>query len=96
MEILKTSDCAVNLRNMITNRKLLDTHVCADNPRNDSCNDDTGGPLNCPIINQDSIRAQYEICGIVSWGKGCLKSKKEYPGVYTNVSKYLDWIKSNL
>ena len=49
-----------------------------------------------PITNQDSIRSQYEICGIVSWGKGCLKSKKEYPGVYTNVSKYLDWIKSNL
>ena len=48
MEILKTSDCAVNLRNMISNRKLLDTHVCTDSPRNDNCNNDTGGPLNCP------------------------------------------------
>ena len=45
---------------------------------------DSGGPLVC------SGAAQ---CGIVSWGYGCAESS--YPGVYTQVSYFIDWIDNN-
>ena len=54
---------------------------------------DSGGPLNCPIANQGFGLPRYELCGIVSWGARC--AEKDYPGVYTRVSKYMNWISSN-
>ncbi|EPQ19336.1 Coagulation factor XI [Myotis brandtii] len=40
----------------------------------------------CPV---NTTRARY-LVGITSWGDGC--AKKERPGNYTNVVKYVDWI----
>lgn len=45
---------------------------------------DSGGPLVC-----ESNGAHY-VVGVVSWGDGCGKRYK--PGVYANVSKFIDWI----
>ncbi|XP_043825702.1 complement factor I [Dromiciops gliroides] len=51
----------------------------------DACKGDSGGPLVC----MDSNDVFY-VWGIVSWGENC--GKPEFPGVYTKVSNYFDWI----
>jgi len=48
----------------------------------DACQEDSGGPLMC------EYNGRYQIVGIVSSGKGC----GSYPGLYTEVAKYTDWI----
>lgn len=45
---------------------------------------DSGGPLVCELNNT------WIQVGIVSWGIGC--GRKGYPGVYTEVSFYKDWV----
>ena len=48
----------------------------------DSCQADSGGPL--------FTRNPFTLVGIVSWGEGC--GDPRYPGVYTRVSEYIDFI----
>ncbi|KAM5271839.1 hyaluronan-binding protein 2 [Ctenodactylus gundi] len=66
-----------------------DSMICAGNlqkPGQDTCQGDSGGPLACE---KDGI---YYVSGIVSWGLECGKK----PGVYTQVTKFLHWIKSTI
>nr|CAH7733351.1 unnamed protein product [Callosobruchus chinensis] len=62
--------------------------LCAGSGSRDSCQGDSGGPL---LIHRGD---KYQIVGIVSWGVGC--GRPGYPGVYTRVAKYLNWLKFNL
>ena len=57
--------------------------MCQGEEGKDSCQGDSGGPLTCSGM----------LCGIVSWGTGCGWDK--YPGVYTEVSYFVDWITEN-
>lgn len=64
---------------------LTDSMLCAASADGrDACTGDSGGP------------AIYEgsLCGIVSWGIGCGRSR--YPGIYTNVGKVLTFINKAL
>ena len=60
--------------------------ICAGVPEGgiDACYGDSGGPMVCT-----SDESPY-LCGLVSWGIGCARPGK--PGVYTEVSYYVDWI----
>ncbi|KAK7604020.1 hypothetical protein V9T40_004293 [Parthenolecanium corni] len=64
--------------------------ICAGKGVQDSCQGDSGGPL---IISTGG-NYKYELAGIVSWGVGC--GRPGYPGVYTRVNRYLDWVKRNM
>ncbi|KAJ8664239.1 hypothetical protein QAD02_005901 [Eretmocerus hayati] len=63
-----------------------DGQICAAHPLGgrDSCQGDSGGPL--VIGNRQA--------GIVSWGRGC--AEKGYPGVYTEIAAYSDWITNHV
>ncbi|KAF7995590.1 hypothetical protein HCN44_006697 [Aphidius gifuensis] len=51
----------------------------------DSCQGDSGGPLLHQLAD-----GRWVNIGIVSWGIKC--GEAGYPGIYTKVSEYLDWI----
>ncbi|XP_064470655.1 trypsin-1-like [Ornithodoros turicata] len=63
-----------------------DSMFCAggESDSKDACKGDSGGPA------VQKVNGRYILAGIVSWGEGCGKAEK--PGVYTQVSRYLDWI----
>mmetsp|Transcript_3082 Transcript_3082/g.3548 ORF Transcript_3082/g.3548 Transcript_3082/m.3548 type:complete len:432 (-) Transcript_3082:169-1464(-) len=65
-----------------------DGMLCAYNSGKDSCGGDSGGPL---LLKSSSGRASDdELVGLVSWGISC--ADDGYPGVYTRVSYYYEWI----
>ena len=61
--------------------------ICAgfESGGQDACNGDSGGPLFYLNDNNDFI-----VGGVVSWGAGC--SRPGFPGVYTEVADYRDWV----
>ncbi|XP_017784951.1 PREDICTED: serine protease persephone-like [Nicrophorus vespilloides] len=69
---------------------VLRSHICAFTVDRqiptDACQGDSGGPLQVLHKNQSSI---YSIVGVTSYGRGC---GSKYPGVYTRIYSYLDWI----
>jgi secreted trypsin-like serine protease len=61
--------------------------ICAGSRRgHDACDGDSGGPL----FMQVSPGQESKQIGITSWGLGC--GRPRYPGVYTDPSRFRDWI----
>lgn len=67
---------------------VYDSMICAGVPEGgkDSCQGDSGGPM------FDSETGEQ--LGIVSWGYGC--ARPGYPGVYTEVAYFIDWMYSHM
>ena len=73
--------------------------ICAGdlNGKIDTCIGDSGGPLVCNSNSNSNSRnssgnSNSFLLGITSWGKGC--GRKNSPGIYTKIVKYLRWIVS--
>ncbi|XP_060849923.1 venom protease-like isoform X2 [Rhopalosiphum padi] len=61
-------------------------NICAGETGKDSCQGDSGSPL------MWLKEKQFYLIGISSYGLGC----GDNPGLYTNVSSYMDWILENI
>ncbi|CAH2057798.1 unnamed protein product, partial [Iphiclides podalirius] len=69
---------------------ISEEQICAGGERGkDACKGDSGGPL------MDRDERRYRVIGVVSFGpKPC--GQENRPSVYTNVYKYLPWIRSQM
>jgi secreted trypsin-like serine protease len=65
-------------------------NICAQGKdrRADSCQGDSGGPLVA------KVQGKFVQVGVVSWGHSCADGV--FPGVYTKVSSYKDWINDTM
>ncbi|KAK2916545.1 hypothetical protein Q8A67_000919 [Cirrhinus molitorella] len=72
--------------NCLYGGSITDNMMCAGplEGGRDTCQGDSGGPM---VIKQGSTWIQ---AGVVSFGRGC--ADPNYPGVYSRVSKYQNWI----
>uniref|UniRef100_A0A8C4VAQ4 Coagulation factor VII n=1 Tax=Falco tinnunculus TaxID=100819 RepID=A0A8C4VAQ4_FALTI len=82
---VKTQECEKE-----TDLNITENMFCAGDLTGvkDSCKGDSGGP------HATKYKNTWFLTGIVSWGKGC--AVKGSYGVYTRVSKYIDWLKKNM
>merc|ERR1719334_2709561 len=65
-----------------------ETKLCAYKQGTDSCQGDSGGPL---VVMEDG---RWTVVGVVSYGFGC--ATNGFAGVYARVTKYMNWIQSNI
>lgn len=72
---------------------ITDNMICAGGMianKRDACSGDSGGPL----IMDTSGNGQMSLVGVVSFGNDC--AVQGYPGIYTKLSNYYDWILGNI
>jgi trypsin len=73
--------------------EITDGMMCVYQDFTGACQGDSGGPM---FLEKDGeIGDRPTQVGIVSWGYGGC-AKPTYPGVYTRVSYYVDWIKETV
>ncbi|KAK7082524.1 hypothetical protein SK128_012282 [Halocaridina rubra] len=88
--VVERNRCISSYRNLRTRPTIDQRQICAGVGGQDSCNGDSGGPLN--YLDLDSSR--YYVVGVVSFGVQCARA--DFPGVYTRVSSFIPWIQQNL
>ncbi|KAF2891877.1 hypothetical protein ILUMI_14313 [Ignelater luminosus] len=89
LPVTQTSKCSNTFKSASVT--LADTQICAGGEVNkDSCSGDSGGPL----MKLHERNNQWILEGVVSFGTRC--GTQNWPGIYTRVSKYLDWISNNI
>lgn len=69
---------------------ITDNMICAAEDGKDSCQGDSGGGLLVFDTDDDGETFSYRLAGVVSWGLGCAQAR--FPGVYTDVERFRDWI----
>ncbi len=46
------------------------------------------------MVQDHTVPGEWIVIAIISWGHGCART--DNPGVYTKVTKYIEWIKKNI
>ncbi|XP_019696234.1 trypsin 3A1-like isoform X1 [Harpegnathos saltator] len=89
LPILSQEECdqAGYAKNRITENMFCAGYL--EGERGDACFGDSGGPLHVKGSN-----AHLELIGIISWGRGC--ARPNFPGIYTKLTNYMDWLKNHL
>ncbi|KAK4018585.1 hypothetical protein OUZ56_000631 [Daphnia magna] len=82
---MTNAECRNRFDGVVTSG-IADHMICASYPGKDTCTGDSGGPL----LVQDMPGAKWIQVGIISWGIGC--ADPDFPGVYTRISSFVDWI----
>lgn len=87
LPIWNNTDCEAAYSSKVINSR----NLCAGFKEGgkDSCQGDSGGPL--MLIGP---HRRWTVVGVVSWGLRC--GEAGFPGVYTRVNQYLEWIVGNL
>lgn len=85
------------IRRKILARGITEDQLCAgdyENGGRDTCQGDSGGPLQVMIDRVDCVNTfpLHTLVGVTSFGRDC--GRKMAPGVYTRVSRYIEWIES--
>ena len=93
VQVMTNTECKakydkVSYNNAPAGNLVVNGSLCAEGSGKDTCTGDSGGP---GVWIDDDNRA-FAI-GITSWGNGC--AREGFPGVYTRITKYLDWITAN-
>ena len=90
LPIVSNDDCRSMFSSAGYKKTIKPTVICAGLAAGgkDSCEGDSGGPLT--VFDQD--RRAWVLVGIVSNGIRC--GEPNLPGIYTRLSKYLQWINS--
>ncbi|XP_039109107.1 vitamin K-dependent protein C isoform X4 [Hyaena hyaena] len=83
--VVPQNECIKAMHNMIS-ENMLCAGTLGDSQ--DACEGDSGGPM---VV---SFRGTWFLVGLVSWGEGC--GRLHNYGVYTKVSRYLDWIHGHI
>ncbi|XP_058981436.1 seminase-like [Musca domestica] len=79
--VVNRNFCRRNYLALYGEDRIKDTMICAaELGVGDACQGDSGGPA----------VFRNELCGIVSWGRGC--ARPQFPGVYTSVWHFQDFI----
>ncbi|CAH0551215.1 unnamed protein product [Brassicogethes aeneus] len=96
LPLISWGECSRNYKNRNFKSPITYKHLCAGGTGNqDSCAGDSGGPLHAVVPNEDTGETKYTQQGIVSFGpKNC--GADGFPGVYTKVSYYMDWVLDNM
>jgi len=83
----------VNFGNILV--EIGDNKICArdKNDQIDACQGDSGGPM-VTLRRGDDKKYRYYLLGVVSFGYRC--AVKGFPGVYTRVTEYDQWIRDTV
>ncbi|XP_075222262.1 venom protease-like isoform X2 [Lycorma delicatula] len=88
VKVRTTEECIAAYSKLPRNPAVIDDRViCAGGGKKDACAGDSGGPLMLP---QQGL---FYLYGVVSYGHKC--AEPGFPGVYTRITEYLDWIADN-
>ena len=87
LSYISNNECKERGVPIVTEPMLCATDLNGDELVEDSCYGDSGGPLI-----SESVRGEVQV-GIVSFGS---KKCGEYPGVYTRISSFYEWLRGHV